>query len=80
MAMTLRVLGGLANPNIGVVQTWIGELVKAETFQGKSSWNGATPHFGSKIYSTSLFVRASHTELRASLITRCDGSTLSIVT
>ena len=36
VAVTVRALGGLANPNVGVVQTCIGELVKKKEYQGTS--------------------------------------------
>jgi len=34
VAVTVRALGGLANPNVGVVQTCVGELVKNKEHQG----------------------------------------------
>jgi len=34
VAVTVRALGCLANPNVGVVQTCVGELVKNKEHQG----------------------------------------------
>ena len=35
-AVAIRAFGGLANPNVGVVQTCIGEIVKDKSHQGKA--------------------------------------------
>ena len=35
VAVAIRSFGGLANPNVGVVQTCIGEIVKSKGHQGK---------------------------------------------
>ena len=35
-AVAIRAFGGLANPNVGVVQTCIGEIVKQKGHQGRS--------------------------------------------
>lgn len=36
-AVAIRAFGGLANPNVGVVQTCVGEMVKRKGHQGNSS-------------------------------------------
>ena len=36
VAITSRVIGGLTNPNVGVIQTCVGEFVKTKAQQGRS--------------------------------------------
>ena len=35
-AVAIRVFGGLVNPNVGIVQTCVGEMIKEKSHQGKS--------------------------------------------
>ena len=39
-AVSIRALGGITNPNVGVVQTCVGELVRSTEHQGNvAAWN-----------------------------------------
>ena len=49
-ALGARVLGGLTNPNVGVIQTCVGELVKTKTYQGSKAPLPTLPHRYSGAY------------------------------